>query len=967
MNHVFTYLFQPEKKVSPLLKSALGLLMFFFFLPALAQQAPSNFVTGQEAVTPFSYSIEGYKDGPYVPETTFALNFGKLSESDAGFNRVINSFQVDGRTYVRGEQGNTPFTKVVLKRIDNAAATGNKATAFFEVTGAEGDNPIYITPAYVNDMEGLINSYVFNRGSDNVFSNNNSLTKNNVERIDMIFENGIKAPSNAAMLNRSGVLIMERGGNDSFKFAVIKSLTGGGDTQVAELGALKTADKGTAWGGTGVNIESIVFQRDGDAGNFKPNQYLVDQEVFGTFITLQDMGVGADEMIYGISIFANDVTDGDLVGMSSGYPLDTDGGSSETGGLDFMAGGGFFMLANNVGGRVFHDAAPDPSAINSHTGGQDGSLVNALELYASLTDMAGTVLQTVAVENGGYTFYDVADGEYKVVLHKYAAGASVSDLPDGWFRTGEGANGTKDDTNDGIITLSVPATGGGNLIMNNFGIDKTTILPIEANDDDFGTITSATDYTTPETIFVNDKLGDDPVDPAKVTLKVDGAEVTAAVPLKEEGTGTAVPGVKLNPDGTVTVDAGTVPGTYTLEYTICEKENPDNCDNAVIVIKVKEETQIEANDDDFGTITSTTDYTTPETIFVNDKLGSDPVDPAKVTLKVDGAEVTAAVPLKEEGTGTAVPGVKLNPDGTVTVDAGTAPGTYTLEYTICEKENPDNCDNAVIVIKVKEEIRIEANDDDFGTVTSTTDYTTPETIFVNDKLGSDPVDPAKVTLKVDGAEVTAAVPLKEEGTGTAIPGVKLNPDGTVTVDAGTPPGTYTLPYTICDKENPDNCDDAVIVIRVGAFDLALKKEVKAGQKGVFKEGDEVTFVITVTNEGTIDATDVEVVDYVPEGLELIGTDWVVTDGKAKLATPIASLPAGQEISLEITFKVISDAKPSIRNAAEISSAKGGTDIDSTFDEDRNNDEDDEDDFDTSLITICTKGGNCLPVKTTKIK
>ena len=739
MNHVFTYLFQPEKKVSPLLKSALGLLMFFFFLPALAQQAPSNFVTGQEAVTPFSYSIEGYKDGPYVPETTFALNFGKLSESDAGFNRVINSFQVDGRTYVRGEQGNTPFTKVVLKRIDNAAATGNKATAFFEVTGAEGDNPIYITPAYVNDMEGLINSYVFNRGSDNVFSNNNSLTKNNVERIDMIFENGIKAPSNAAMLNRSGVLIMERGGNDSFKFAVIKSLTGGGDTQVAELGALKTADKGTAWGGTGVNIESIVFQRDGDAGNFKPNQYLVDQEVFGTFITLQDMGVGADEMIYGISIFANDVTDGDLVGMSSGYPLDTDGGSSETGGLDFMAGGGFFMLANNVGGRVFHDAAPDPSAINSHTGGQDGSLVNALELYASLTDMAGTVLQTVAVENGGYTFYDVADGEYKVVLHKYAAGASVSDLPDGWFRTGEGANGTKDDTNDGIITLSVPATGGGNLIMNNFGIDKTTILPIEANDDDFGTITSATDYTTPETIFVNDKLGDDPV------------------------------------------------------------------------------------------------------------------------------------------------------------------------------------------------------------------------------------DPAKVTLKVDGAEVTAAVPLKEEGTGTAIPGVKLNPDGTVTVDAGTPPGTYTLPYTICDKENPDNCDDAVIVIRVGAFDLALKKEVKAGQKGVFKEGDEVTFVITVTNEGTIDATDVEVVDYVPEGLELIGTDWVVTDGKAKLATPIASLPAGQEISLEITFKVISDAKPSIRNAAEISSAKGGTDIDSTFDEDRNNDEDDEDDFDTSLITICTKGGNCLPVKTTKIK
>ncbi|MCD8540105.1 MAG: DUF11 domain-containing protein, partial [Leadbetterella sp.] len=309
----------------------------------------------------------------------------------------------------------------------------------------------------------------------------------------------------------------------------------------------------------------------------------------------------------------------------------------------------------------------------------------------------------------------------------------------------------------------------------------------------------------------------------------------------------------------------------------------------------------------------------------------------------------------------------LNPAGTVTVDEDTPAGTYTLDYTICEIANPDNCDDATIVIQVKETAVIDADDDDFGTVSSTVAYTTPETIFENDTLKSEPVKLSEITLKTGGSEVVTAVPLKDSGTGADVPGVRLNPAGTVTVDEDTPAGTYTLDYTICEIANPDNCDDATIVIQVGTFDLALKKEVKAGQKAVFKEGEEVTFVITITNEGTIDATDVEVVDYVPEGLELLGDQWILTDDKAKLATPIVSIPAGEKVSIEITFKVSSDAKPSLRNAAEISAAKGGTDIDSVFDEDRHNDQEGEDDFDTSLITICKKGGNCLPVKTTKIR
>jgi uncharacterized repeat protein (TIGR01451 family) len=192
----------------------------------------------------------------------------------------------------------------------------------------------------------------------------------------------------------------------------------------------------------------------------------------------------------------------------------------------------------------------------------------------------------------------------------------------------------------------------------------------------------------------------------------------------------------------------------------------------------------------------------------------------------------------------------------------------------------------------------------------------------------------------------------------------LNPDGTVTVATGTPVGVYTLPYSICEIENPTNCDEALITIEVeGIFDLSLSKQVKAGQKAVFNLNDTVTYVIKVINEGTIDATDIQLVDYIPVGLELVAdSNWIELDPKANLATPIALLKAGEELSLEINFKVVSLANVQINNAAEISSAVGGIDRDSTPDENPSNDLAGEDDISTAVIALCPNDGKCLGVK-----
>ncbi len=114
------------------------------------------------------------------------------------------------------------------------------------------------------------------------------------------------------------------------------------------------------------------------------------------------------------------------------------------------------------------------------------------------------------------------------------------------------------------------------------------------------------------------------------------------------------------------------------------------------------------------------------------------------------------------------------------------------------------------------------------------------------------------------------------------------------------------------------------------FDLALKKVVTGS--GPFQPNTSVTFQIEVINQGTLDATDIQITDYIPNGMTLDDTNWSVNTGKATLNTPIAFLGAGQSTTRNITLKINADFdQNSLRNWAEISSAintLGQSDIDS---------------------------------------
>ena len=112
----------------------------------------------------------------------------------------------------------------------------------------------------------------------------------------------------------------------------------------------------------------------------------------------------------------------------------------------------------------------------------------------------------------------------------------------------------------------------------------------------------------------------------------------------------------------------------------------------------------------------------------------------------------------------------------------------------------------------------------------------------------------------------------------------------------------------------DDHDPETITLVDGVFDLALRKTTIT--EGPFAIGDDVTFNIRVRNQGNIDATNIEVTDYIPTGLTLNDSAWTQSGNNATRVIPTVLSNTNQDIT--ITFTINSDATGRISNFAEIS-------------------------------------------------
>ncbi|MFL0171673.1 hypothetical protein V2646_14335, partial [Tenacibaculum maritimum] len=239
---------------------------------------------------------------------------------------------------------------------------------------------------------------------------------------------------------------------------------------------------------------------------------------------------------------------------------------------------------------------------------------------------------------------------------------------------------------------------------------------------------------------------------------------------------------------TVTIDANTPAGSYDVEYTICEVTNPTNCSqvtSTVVVTAPLIEAVTETTPGIDGLAGGTTGALTG-----NDTLNGVPVNigtgPGDVVLTPDNVPA----------------GLTLNGDGTVTVAPGTPAGSYDVEYTICEVTNPMNCSSVISVVNVLGAPIVANNDTDASGLDTVNGFTggIAGDVTENDTLNGVLVDDNDILITV----------LNEGG----LTGVSIDGSGNLIVPSGTPSGSYTVTYQICEVLNPGNCDTATALVVV---------------------------------------------------------------------------------------------------------------------------------------------------------
>lgn len=368
--------------------------------------------------------------------------------------------------------------------------------------------------------------------------------------------------------------------------------------------------------------------------------------------------------------------------------------------------------------------------------------------------------------------------------------------------------------------------------------------PIDANLDDF-TSTNVNGLNGNATLgnVLTNATGVDTLNGAQATVGVSIGDVvisivTPATPIA----GAPVP--VLDPlTGQISVPAGTPADDYQIEYSICEVLNPSNCDTDFVLVRVVP-APIVADDDSYILPLNSVNGLEGEAgvlnVYDNDTLNGVGIladaDPSEITLTLVAADPQGAL--------------TLNGDGTVDVAPGTPAGTYTLQYNICEVLNPTNCDDATVTVDVVAAAIVDQDDDFSATPVNSFDGDpNVGNVLDNNGAGADTLngDPAEIS-EVDITIITPAVSIG----GAPVP--EVDPiTGIVSVPPGTPAGSYTIIYNICEELNPGNCSDNATVSIEVASPAILAQDDDFSLGGTAKvngvEGDPLVGNILTSNTG----------------------------------------------------------------------------------------------------------------------
>ncbi|MFD2203155.1 DUF7507 domain-containing protein, partial [Shivajiella indica] len=215
--------------------------------------------------------------------------------------------------------------------------------------------------------------------------------------------------------------------------------------------------------------------------------------------------------------------------------------------------------------------------------------------------------------------------------------------------------------------------------------------------------------------------------------------------------------------------------------------------------------------------------------------------------------------------------------------------------------------------------QIIANDDAFG------DFTVSFTgvlgnILDNDLLDGQRPNPNDVDFEFTELDGIIGLNIDENGElSLIIPGINEARE-------------YTLRYVLRETLNPTNSDDAIVTFRLVNNEGDLSVEKTSNEIEIF-EGDEFEYFITVSNLGSTDATDVEIVDDLPAGVSYVSSNFESNNNAIEVNTSVQGSRVTWTIPLlpvegvvVITMKVKAEALPSdvaqtITNRVSVSSTE----------------------------------------------
>ena len=307
-------------------------------------------------------------------------------------------------------------------------------------------------------------------------------------------------------------------------------------------------------------------------------------------------------------------------------------------------------------------------------------------------------------------------------------------------------------------------------------IEETLLHPIklQTTNDTFSH-TTTTQTIVLGNILANDSYNAQSVTTASVTIST----TTALINVPYIATAT----------GEVFLPAHTPAGTYTLSYSLCAKTPPYNCTEVatVTIIVSPYPIKLQTTDDTFSHTTTT------QTIVLGNILTNDSYNIQSVT--------TASVTISTTTALTNVPYI-ATVTGEVFLPAHTPAGTYTLTYSLCAKSAPYNCSGVATVTIIVSPPLVIARDDTYTITIGTTTIT--ESIYSNDSIGKQTPNASLVNFQSIGGS-------KDSDNFYVL---SVNLAGNVLIPQGTPIGTYTLEYRICDIHHQSNCDTAIVKVSI---------------------------------------------------------------------------------------------------------------------------------------------------------